>query len=114
MADRQDIDALLVGALYGELSSADHQRLEAHLANHPQDRAALDAMTHTRGRLREGLAAVSDAEPPAALSALLLQEAARRAPARKPAGAGLWAWFENAMRSMAAHPGLAAAAAFVL
>jgi hypothetical protein len=117
MADRQDIDALLVSALYGELDSAESQRLEAHLASHPQDRAALEAMTHTRGRAREGLAALSSAEPQPAIHALLMQEAARRAPARKAggsAGSGLWAWLQGAMRPMMAHPALAAAAAFVL
>jgi len=117
MADRQDIDALLVGALYGDLDVADSQRLEAHLASHPQDRAALEAMAHTRGQLREGLAAVPAAEPSPGISAMLLQEAARRAPARKAggsAGSGLWAWLQGAMRPMAAHPAMAAAAAIVL
>ncbi len=39
MADRQDIDALMVGALYGELDDGERARLEAHLASHPQDRS---------------------------------------------------------------------------
>ena len=38
MVDRQDIDALLVGALYGELTPADEARLAAHLESHPGDR----------------------------------------------------------------------------
>ena len=31
MVDAQDIDALLIGALYGELTPADEARLVAHL-----------------------------------------------------------------------------------
>ena len=38
----QDIDALLIGALYGELTPADEARLATHLDSHPGDRGALD------------------------------------------------------------------------
>ena len=37
----QELDALLVGALYGELGPADEARLAAHLESHPTDRTAL-------------------------------------------------------------------------
>src|SRR5688572_30329263 len=76
MADRQDLDALMMGALYGELDAADRARLEVHLSNHPDDRAALEALDRTRGQVRKALAEVPEAEPPAGLSALLLREAA--------------------------------------
>ena len=49
MLDRQDIDALLVGALYGELSSADEAALTAHLDSHPADRNALDDLKSLTG-----------------------------------------------------------------
>ena len=37
MVDRQDIDALLISALYGELTPADEARLTMHLESHPAD-----------------------------------------------------------------------------
>ena len=111
MGDRQDIDALLVGALYGELDSDDRARLDTHLASHPGDRAALDGLRSTRAMLRD--AAIGDAEPPAAISARLLQEAARRAPAPQ-VGEGLLGWFASLFRPIASHPALSAAAAIVL
>lgn len=129
MADRHDIDALLVDAVYRDLDGsrereggrepdgADRARLDAYLASHPQERAALDAMKHTRARVQEARLGLPDAEPSAAISALLLQEAARRAPARGRGGqrtGGVLAWLEGALRPMFAHPALASAAALVL
>jgi hypothetical protein len=122
MADRHDIDALLVDAAYGTLDADGRARLDAYLISHPQERAALDAMTATRARVREARAAAPDAEPSGGISALLLQEAARRAPARKAERAGtassgsgsIWSWLQSAMRPLVAHPALASAAALVL
>ena len=53
MVDRQDIDALLIGALYGELTPADEARLTAHLESHPADRTALADLTRARAAVRE-------------------------------------------------------------
>src|SRR5882762_5985374 len=106
MTDRIDIDALLIGALYGELSPADEARLTAHLESHPADRTALDDMTRTRAAVRESRILTFQAEPPAAVSALLLQEASRRAPRSVPSDG----WFQRFVRSFAAHPAMAAAA----
>ncbi len=137
MADRQDIDALMIGALYGELDAAESARLDAHLSKHPEDRAALDGLTRTRAALREQLDALPVAEPPQAVSALLLQAAARQAPARRGAsrrghraeGAGapgasvhaageaspsLWSRFLTWMRPLTMNPALAGAAAILL
>jgi anti-sigma factor RsiW len=104
MADRQDIDALLIDALYGELENGDRERLEAHLVNHPRDRADLEDMRATRGMLRDAQAAVAfgAAEPPPAISARLLQEAARRAPAPREAG-GMLGWFNTLLRPFLLH-----------
>lgn len=115
MGDRQDIDALLVGALYGELDGDDRARLDAHLASHPADRAALDGLRSTRDTLRDTgfTAAFGQLEPSASISAKLLQEAARRAPAA-PVGEGLLSWFSNLFRPLGRHPALSAAAALVL
>ncbi len=113
MVDREDIDALLIGRLYGELSSADEARLQSHLDAHPTDRSALAELTQTRTMLRQNRLLDAHVEPPQQLSAILMQEAARRAPRspRAPAGEG---WFARFMRSFAMHPGLAAAATLVL
>ena len=74
--DRQDIDALLIGALYGELTPADEARLAAHLETHPADRTALDDLKSARESVRESRIFELQIEPPQAISALLLQEAA--------------------------------------
>lgn len=116
MVDRQDIDALLVSALYGELTPADEARLTAHLESHPADRSALGLLTETRAQFRaSGLAAVQ-VDPPQAISALLLQEAARRAPKRvvAPRDEERAGWFARFVQSFARHPAMAAAAMLVI
>lgn len=124
MADRQDIDALLVGAVYGELDAADRARLDEHLSTSPQDRAALEALEQTRAQVRRGLDELPAAEPRASISALLLQEAARRAPRAATAGeasggggSGLWARFLGRMSGWmrpAMSPAFAGAMALLL
>jgi len=128
MTDRQDIDALLVGALYGELDAGERARLDAHLSTHPEDRAALAALEQTRAQVRRGLAELPVAEPPPSLSALLLQEAAsaaarttRRgaratatAAEAEAADAGLWARFVTWVRPFALNPAYAGALALLL
>jgi hypothetical protein len=109
--DRQDIDALLVGALYGELSSTDEAALTAHLDSHPADRNALDDLKSIRTKFQTSRIFELQFEPPQALSALLLQEAARRAPkieVRKES------WFQRFVTLFVAHPAMAAAATLVL
>nr|MDQ3370118.1 hypothetical protein [Myxococcota bacterium] len=109
MVERADIDALLIGSLYGELSSADEARLQAHLASHPADRTALADLTDARQAVRESRILQVQLDPPQSVSALLMQEAARRAP--KPAADG---WFQRFARSFMLHPAMAAAATLVL
>jgi hypothetical protein len=106
MLDRQDIDALLMGALYGELSPSESTRLDEHLSAHPQDKLVLDGLTRARQALRDSHVLVLQAEPPAAVSALLLQEAARRAPAAREQRVGFFAKLAALLR----HPATAAAA----
>jgi hypothetical protein len=110
MGDRTDIDALLIGALYGELTPADEARLAAHLESHPADRTALADLSRTRDAVRSSRVLSVQAEPPQAVSALLIQEAARRMPrgAREPG------WFYRITRVLFAHPALAVAAMFVI
>lgn len=109
MSDRTDIDALLIGALYGELTPADEARLTAHLESHPADRTALADLTRTRATVRESRILSVQFEPPQSVSARLIQEAARRLPRREEQG-----WFHRFMRVLMVHPAVAVAAMFVL
>lgn len=114
--DRQDIDALLVGALYGELTPAEEARLAAHLEAHPADRGALDDLKSARAQVRESRIFQEATEPPQHISALLLQEAHRRAPKRAVATEAdkESSWFFRFTRMFLAHPAMAAAAMLVL
>lgn len=121
MADRQEIDALIVGALYGELDAADRARLETHLSSHPEDRAALESLERTRATVRRGMADMPAAEPSPAISTILLREAGRLAPSPRAAAAresaeeeGLWSRFLRWARPVAMHPAFAGAAALLL
>jgi len=111
MTDRMDIDALLISALYGELTPAEEAQLTAHLESHPADRVALADLTHTRAAVRESRIFSVQFDPPQSVSALLLQEAARRAPKPAHEAAG---WFHRFTRSFMMHPAMAAAAMLVL
>ncbi|MCX5747301.1 MAG: hypothetical protein NT062_32950 [Proteobacteria bacterium] len=115
MTTLPDIDALLIGALYGELTPADEARLSAHLDAHPTDQRALDGLRITREAVRESRILAISLDPPQAISAVLLQEAARRAPKfvphREQQEGG---WFTRFVRSFAAHPAMAAAAMLVM
>ncbi len=115
MVDRQDIDALLISALYGELTPADEARLTTHLESHPADRSALDSLTEIRATIRTSGFSTLQLDPPQAISAMLLQEAARRAPklvrAKDDNEVG---WFTRLVRSFASHPAMAAAAMLVM
>jgi hypothetical protein len=114
MVDRQDIDALLIGALYGELTPAEEARLQTHLESHPGDRSALDGLKSARQAVRDSRIFDVQAEPPQAISALLLQEAHRRAPRRAIRDDGKDSWLARFLRSFVMHPAMAAAATLVL
>ncbi|HEV7555244.1 MAG TPA: hypothetical protein VGO00_07320 [Kofleriaceae bacterium] len=112
MDDRQDIDALLISALYGELTPADEARLSQHLESHPTDRTALADLTRARLAVRESRILERQVEPPQSVSAMLLQEAARRAP--RKVDSEKRSWLQRLMMSLVAHPAMAAAATLVL
>ena len=113
MVDRQDIDALLISALYGELTPADEARLQSHLDSHPADKTALADLTFARNAVRESRILTVQLDPPQSVSALLLQEAARCAPVAKSEPKQP-PWFQRFVQSFAAHPAMAAAAMLVL
>jgi anti-sigma factor RsiW len=110
MMERHDIDALLIGSLYGELSPADEARLQAHLESHPSDRTVLADLSRAREVVRESRLLQFQAEPPQAITSILLQEAARRAPKKREDES----WFQRFVRSFMAHPAMAAAAMLVV
>jgi hypothetical protein len=112
--DRQDIDALLIGALYGELTPADEARLATHLDSHPADRGALDDLKVARQAVVDSRIFAVQLDPPQAISAMLLQEAHRRAPKRAAVAEEKESWFYRFTRSFLAHPAMAAAAMLVL
>jgi hypothetical protein len=115
MLERQDIDALLIGALYGELTPADEARLQTHLESHPADKSALADLTSAREAVRESRFLTVQLEPPQAVSALLLQEASRHAPARAVAKeAPRESWFARFVAAFARNPSWAAAAMVVV
>src|SRR5689334_21972025 len=120
MANRQDIDALLVGALYGELDAAERARLDAHLSSHPEDRAELDSIERTRAQVRRGLAEMPQAEPSPSISQLLLRAAKDGAPRAVVAAEvrdpeeSLWARFVAWLVPVARHPAFATAAVVLL
>src|SRR6188474_1839353 len=106
--DRQDIDALLIGALYGELTPADEARLSAHLESHPADRGAFEDLKVVRQSVLDSRIFAVQLDPPQAVSALLLQEAHRRAPKRVAAPDEKESWFARFTRNFMAHPAMAA------
>jgi len=119
MSSPADLDALLVGALYGELSPAERGRLDAHLAVHPGDRAALTALTEAHSHIRQlgracGYLGVTPSgalllEPASAVSARLVQTAAQQAP--RP---GLWASLQGWFAQLGRSPAWAAATMLVV
>jgi hypothetical protein len=113
MLERQEIDALLISALYGELTPAEESRLEAHFEAHPADKTALATLTSTRDAVRESRILKVQADPPQSITAVLLQEAARRAPKKKETDERE-GWFARLARSFMAHPAMAAAAMLVI
>jgi hypothetical protein len=70
----------------------------------------LDGLSRARQAVKDSLVLALQAEPPAKVSAMLIQEAARRAPAPREQRAGFFAKLVAVMR----HPAFAAAAVIVL
>jgi hypothetical protein len=115
MSACQDIDALMMDWLYEELGQTDQARFDAHVATCARCQSELASFTRTR----EAVRALPELEPPPALSAQLLHEAAKRAPQSKVKAAdgerpGFWAWLVGMFQPMAAHPALSAVATLVL
>lgn len=114
------MDELMMDWLYEELDPARSARVAEHAGGCARCSAELAALRRTREAFRD----MPDLEPPPALSAILLHEAARRAPSAE-AGAvvvavpsdgdtGLWARIAAWLRPLALHPAATAACTVVL
>jgi hypothetical protein len=115
------MDELMMDWLYEELDPASSSRVAEHMGICPRCSAQAGALRRTR----EAFRGLSDLEPPASVSAILLHEAARRAPsvaaapvkaapARASDGEGFGAWLRSWLRPLAMHPAATALATLVL
>src|SRR5262249_36917354 len=86
----------------------------AHLDSHPGDRSAFESLKVTRATVRESRIFEALLDPPQAVSALLLQEAHRRAPKRVVADDQKESWFARFVSPFMRHPAMAAAAMLVV
>lgn len=113
MLDCSKIDELMMDWLYQELDESSSARIAEHVQGCARCAAEATALQRTREVFRE----LSPVEPPVAVSAILLHEAAKRAPAAAPArdaGDGFWARVRSWFRPIAMHPAAAAIATLVL
>ena len=108
----RDIDALMMDWLYGELAPQKAQSFSAHVEGCSRCHDELAAYQRTRELVSE----LPSEEPPAALSALLIREAAARSPSPRAEAAGeggILAWLARLFQPLQ-HPALAAVATLVL
>ncbi len=119
MLQCRDIDALMIDRLYDELDPVEGKRFDAHVDSCARCRAELAGLERTRAALRE----MPDQEPPSSLSAILLHEAARHAPAGPARTAapleeeeprGLLGWLLGLLEPIVAHPAATAVATLVV
>ena len=117
MLDCSKIDELMMDWLYQELDESSSARVAEHVQGCARCTAEASALQRTRAAFQE----LSPVDPPVALSAILLHEAARRAPAvaatagpRLGDEGGFWARVRAFFRPIALHPAAAAVAMLVL
>lgn len=112
-----DIDAMMIDWLYDELDESMSAQFDQHLADCARCRRELESLQHTREAVRE----LPELEPPAGLTAILLHEAAKRAPAKRAVALasederpGFFAWLAGWLAPVTRHPAAAAIATLVL
>lgn len=118
MLDCSKIDELMMDWLYQELDESSSARIAEHVQGCARCAAEATALQRTRAAFRD----LSPVEPPTAVSAILMHEAARRAPAVAVAAAprtadaegGFWARVRSWFRPIMLHPAAAAVATLVL
>lgn len=115
MLECRDIEGLMMDWLYNELDQTDTAEFQDHLSSCSSCEEELESLKATR----EAFSQLPSEEPPASVSAILLHEAAKSAPAaaREPVetdSGGFWAWLVGLFQPIAAHPAAAAIASLVL
>ncbi len=109
------MDGLMMDWLYDELDPSSSAKVAQHVDGCSRCSTEMAALRRTRDAFR----GMSHLEPPAAISAILLHEAARRSPVAMAAGAArqsssFWERVRAWLRPIAHHPGLAAMASLLL
>ena len=104
----------MIDWLYGELDPDQAREVSSHLEGCARCQSEASAFERTRELLRD----VPEVEPPGALSAMLIREAAARAPGAERAGSresggGFGGWLSAFFRPLM-HPAAAAVASLVL
>ena len=118
MLDCSKINELMMDWLYQELDESSSARVAEHVQGCARCAAEATALQRTRAAFRD----LSPVEPPMSVSAILMHEAARRAPAVAVAAApraadaegGFWARVRSWFRPIMLHPAAAAVATLVL
>lgn len=116
MLDCSKIDELMMDWLYQELDESSSASVAEHVHGCARCSAEASALQRTRAAFRD----LSPVDPPVAVSAILMHEAARRAPAvaaaprSADAEGGFWARVQSWFRPIMLHPAAAAVAMLVL
>lgn len=105
--DCSQINELLMDYLYQELDPSSAERFEAHLHSCPGCTELISGFEATRSAFRE----LPEEDPPAAVSAFLLREAAA---AVAPEQEGFWERLRQGLRAMVMHPAMSIATTLVL
>jgi len=105
--DCSRIDELMVDYIYQELEPTKVELFEAHLKGCARCTQEVSAYDSTRSMLQS----LPQEDPPAQISALLLQEAER---AVQPPAPGFWERLRMSMRGMVMHPAMTAAVTLVM
>lgn len=110
MMQCRDIDELMMDFLYQELDASRAAAFQSHVGGCSRCNAELASLQRTRTAVR----ALPELDPPAAVTARLMHEAAKRAPRPAEERGGLLGWLGALWRPVAMHPAFAAVAALVL
>lgn len=112
MADCSTFDTLVVDWLYDELDPAEAARITRHVDGCAACWQTAESLVQVRALFR----AMPEEEPPGAISARVLREAAAHAASRQERGLGqlVSAWITGAFGRAFAHPAAAAVASLVL
>ncbi len=104
------MDELMMEWLYDELDPSRSARVAEHVGGCARCSAEMSALRGTREAFRD----LSDVEPPASITAILLHEAASAVAPSRAAVSSLWARLGAMLRPLALHPAATALATLIL